>query len=78
MNTHDKPIPAGVRQAILDNARDELISNIVVALGNYDKVVGHHYLGHRLHELAPDCVRCAVLRALPDWVEESLRREVGG
>lgn len=72
------PITSGVRERLEWDARDELISTIVVALGKYDEVVGHMDKGHQLHAPDPDCVRCAVLNALPDWVAETFRREVGG
>lgn len=72
------PVPSGVRERLEWDARDELISTIVVALGDYDKVVGHRNKGHQLHAPDPDCVRCSVLNALPDWVAETFRREVGG
>ena len=78
MDAHHEANPAGVRARLMDDARDELISTIVVALGNYDKAVCHRNLGHQLHEPDPDCVRCAVLNALPDWVAETFRMEVGG
>lgn len=52
------------------DALDLLISNVVAAIRRYDKTVSH--VSHTPRIL---CMRCAIVAALPEWVDETLRKD---
>lgn len=52
------------------DALDVLVESIRKAVSDYDEAVGH--VSHL--PTPTTCMRCEVVRALPDWVRASLRR----